>query len=239
MPIDKEAVRLEEVQSIYRQDKATQERWRGDNLGNRAILRERTQAVGQMLKIHHYYPLKEKRILDIGCGCGSALAGLLNFGAQARNLYGVDLLPERIAEARRRYPDLNFQCLNAEKLDFPAGYFHLALLFTVFSSILDDTVAYNLAREAFRVLGPEGAILWYDFRYNNPYNLNVRGIKLSGIRRLFPGAKIYLRTITVLPPLARSLGRATDIFYPILSKVPLLRTHYLGVLIKGIDAEII
>ena len=34
----------------------------------------------------------------------------------------------------------------------------------------------KVAAEMLRVVKPQGLILWYDFRYNNPRNSNVRGI---------------------------------------------------------------
>jgi hypothetical protein len=93
-------------------------------------------------------------------------------------------------------------------------------------------MAHNVAREACRVLKPGGAVLWYDFRYNNPWNPHVRGITRQQIHQLFPGLEMDLRTITLLPPLARHLGRMTPILYPLLAAIPPLRTHYLGLLIK-------
>jgi hypothetical protein len=52
------------------------------------------------------------------------------------------------------------------------------------------------------------------------------------IKELFPKLRTNLRTITLLPPLARRLGRFTPILYPMLSAIPILRTHYLGLLVK-------
>lgn len=170
-------------------------------------------------------------MLDIGCGHGGVLASLVDLGAPACNLYGIDLLPDRIEAARRAYPDICFACGNAEHLDFPDAYFDLVLLFTVFSSILDDGMAHNVAREACRVLKPGGAVLWYDFRYNNPWNPRVRGITRQQIHQLFPGLEMHLCTITLMPPLARRLGRLTPVLYPLLAAIPPLRTHYLGLLI--------
>jgi hypothetical protein len=102
----------------------------------------------------------------------------------------------------------------------------MVLLFTVFSSILDHRMAENVATEVRRVLKPGGAVLWYDFRYDNPSNPHTRGMTKRHIRRLFPGFTLNLRTITSLPPLARRLGRATSWLYPVLAAGPFLRTHY-------------
>ncbi len=229
--MDDEIQRIIKVYQTY-DDEAVQKRWSLDNPGNKAILIERQQAMKEILKTHGFWPLSDFRILDVGCGRGDVLASLQQWGAKPKNLYGVDLLPDRIEEAKRRYPDLNFLCANAEHLEFPNGSFDLVLLFTVFSSILDDTVAQNIAREVARVLRPSGAVLWYDFRYNNPWNPHVRGMTKWHIHRFFPEFEVHLRTITLLPPLARRLGCLTAILYPMLASVPPLRTHYIGLFIK-------
>jgi ubiquinone/menaquinone biosynthesis C-methylase UbiE len=227
-----EIERLIQVYQGYQQDPAVQARWSKTNVGNRWMAEERRRAIASLLQSHGFLPLQEKRVLDIGCGSGAVLASLTDLGAQPRNLYGIDLLPDRIEAARQAYPGICFICGNAESLDFPDAHFDLVLLFTVLSSILDNRMAHNVAREACRVLKPGGAVLWYDFRYNNPWNPHVRGITRQQIHQLFPGLEMHLRTITLLPPLARRLGRMTPILYPLLAAIPPLRTHYLGLLIK-------
>jgi len=230
MPSEREVERLRKVYQGYREDERARARWNSANPGNRAIFDERRREMRKMLEMHGYLPLDDRRILEVGCGTGGVLAGLLEQGARPANLYGVDVLPERIEEASRLYPEFHFRLGNAEKLDFPDAYFQLVLFFTVFSSILDDGMAENVAREAIRVLQPGGAILWYDFRYDNPRNPHVRGVRRRRIVKLFQGLDLHLRTLTLLPPLSRRLGRLTPVLYPVLVKVPPLRTHYLGLL---------
>ena len=234
MPVssDHEVRRIKQVYRIYRESHTIQAQWDESNPGNRAILRERQRTIRSLLSAHGFFPLADRRVLDVGCGSGKVLASLLELGARPDNLYGVDLLPERIAEAQQHYPDLHFQCANAEQLEFPDTSFDLVLLFTVFSSILDGQMACNVAHEVFRVLRPGGAVLWYDFRYDNPRNPNVRGMTKRHIETLFPGLHMRLHTITLFPPLARRLGRLTPVLYPVLAAIPPLRTHYLGLLVK-------
>ncbi len=229
MPSDDEVKRLAYVYHSYQH---LLPKWDESNAGNRAILRERQQAIGSLLRAYGFFPLSGWRVLDVGCGSGKVLADLLDLGAEPENLYGVDLFPSSIAEARQRYPGLHFQCANAEQLDFPDSHFGLILLFTVLSSILDGQMAWNVSREVSRVLQPGGGVLWYDSRYNNPRNSNVRGVTLPQIRRIFPDLKAYLYPITLLPFLARRLGWLTPVFYPLLGALPPLRTHYLGLLMK-------
>ena len=232
MPSDHEVQRLAQVYRTYRESHAIQAQWDESNPGNHAILRERQRGIRRLLSTHGFLPLTGRRVLEVGCGSGKVLASLLELGAQPENLYGMDLLPERIAEAQQHYPDLSFQCANAEQLEFPETSFDLVLLFAVFSSILNEQMSCNVAYEVSRVLRPGGAVLWYDFRYDNPRNSNVRGMNKRDIETLFLDFHMRLHTITLLPLLARRLGRLTLVLYPALASVPPLRTHYLGLLVK-------
>ena len=84
-----------------------------------------------------------------------------------------------------------------------------------------------------RVLRVGGGVLWYDFRFNNPANRNVRGMGRRSIIRLFPNFELRLQSLTLLPPLARRLGPLTSVLYPALARLPFLRTHWLGLLKQG------
>lgn len=168
------------------------------------------------------------RVLDLGCGYGSLLDLFHQQGVPADGLFGIDLLPNRIETARIRYPNFTFSEANAENIDFPDKWFDIVTVFTVFSSILDEGMAENVARSIIRVLASGGIIVWYDMRYPNPWNRNIRPMTKSRIRKLFPSFELQLKTLTLLPPLARHLGRGTDSIYPLLATVPILRSHYLG-----------
>jgi ubiquinone/menaquinone biosynthesis C-methylase UbiE len=232
MPIDQEVRRLVDVYAGYEQDEMVQSRWSDTNPGNQAILRERGRLVRSLLHKHGFLPLMRRQVLDVGCGSGDVLASFKNMGAQPENLFGVDLLSGRIEEARRRHSDLHLRCSNAERLEFSDTSFDLVLLFTVISSILDEEMAHNIAAEIQRVLKPGGAVLWYDFRYDNPRNPHTRAMTREHIRQLFSGFEVDLQTVTLLPPLARRLGRAASILYPVLTAFPPLRTHLLGLMTK-------
>ena len=232
MASEREVQRLQAVYQEYQADEAVQARWSSANPGNRANDQARRQRLRRMLEEAGVFPLTDQRILDVGCGSGHVLAGLIEWGASAKRLYGVDLVAERIEAARRRLPEADFRQANAETLDFDDACFDLVFLFTVFTSILDETMARNVAQEVRRVLKPGGAVVWYDFRRDNPRNPHVRGVPRREIATLFPGFEIRLHTVTLLPPLARHLGKLTPVLYPILTTFPLLRTHLLGLLIK-------
>jgi ubiquinone/menaquinone biosynthesis C-methylase UbiE len=200
------------------------------NAGNRLRMREHREQLQRILRQQLDRPLNECRILDVGCGYGSVLAWYRDLGVPSENLVGVDLLPNRVRAARESYPELTFHEANAEHLDFPDGSFDLVSAFTVFSSIIDPDMARNVARSMSRVLRPGGAVIWYDVRYPNPWNPHLRAVTKRGIRQLFPSCRTALESTTVLPPLARRLGRFGEQAYPLLAAVPALRSHHVGLL---------
>ena len=69
---------------------------------------ERERKLLAVLAQHGFTSLEHAKILDVGCGAGAWLRDFIRWGARLENLAGVDLLPERIAEARRLFPRNQF-----------------------------------------------------------------------------------------------------------------------------------
>jgi len=160
------------------------------------------------------------------------MARLAELGAEPSALTGIELLPERVASAHERFPELDVRVGNAEHIDCADASFDLVLAYTVFSSILDNVMARNVAAEIERALKPGGVLLWYDFRYDNPRNPNVRKMSESMVRSLFPAFRGELRPITLLPPVSRRLGVTAPMLYAAMAALPPLRSHLLGALVK-------
>jgi ubiquinone/menaquinone biosynthesis C-methylase UbiE len=232
METSAEVARLKGVYDEYAARGLDRSRWSNANRGNRAILMERERKARECLARSGFLPLDNKRILDVGCGTGEQLGLFQAWGARAENLFGIDLIPERVQAAQRRFPQITFQTVNAEALPYADGDFDLVAVFTVFTSILNPEMRDNISGEISRVLAADGAILWYDFRINNPFNPYVRGMPRTQIRRLFPGFRLALEAVSLVPPLARHLGAFTKLLYAPLRSVPFLRTHLLGLLFK-------
>jgi ubiquinone/menaquinone biosynthesis C-methylase UbiE len=224
--------RIKKAYLNYSQRKISQKKWSVINPGNQLIWQECKNKMKEILEDHGFFPLSHHRILDIGCGSGRVLETFRQWGSSPNNLYGVDLRNECIEKGKREFPEFTFLIGNAEYLNFQDHTFDLVLVFTVFSSILDNQMSFSIAKEIDRVLINNGAVLWYDFRFDNPKNLNVRGMTIKNIQLFFPKFNIYPFKITVLPPLARRLGRYTHIIYPKLAAIPFLLTHYLCLLKK-------
>ena len=163
---------------------------------------------------------------------GGMLQRFIKYGARPENLFGIDLLPDRIAQAKELNPLIDFKCGNAEALPYEDEFFDIVMQFTMFTSILDYTMKRNIAREMLRVLKPGGIILWYDYHMDNPKNPDVRGDKEKEINDLFMKCEINLKRVTLASPLARAIAPFSVILCELLEKIPLLCTHYLGLIKK-------
>jgi ubiquinone/menaquinone biosynthesis C-methylase UbiE len=203
------------------------------NPGHLFEVQERERRFLILLARHGFAPLNIKKILEIGCGTGYWLREFIRWGAQPENITGVDLLSDRVAEAKRLCPEaITVECGSAAELVFPNETFDLVLQSTVFTSVLDREMKQHLAAEMLRVVKQEGLILWYDYHVHNSQNPDVRGVKRREIYRLFPGCWIELRRITLAPPITRLIAPYSWLVCYLLGRIPFLCTHYLGVIQK-------
>lgn len=199
--------------------------------GHLFMIQDRERRVLSLLARQGLDRLADARILEIGCGTGQWLRDFVKWGASPANITGLELLPDRVAAARRVCPpDVTLVCGSARALTFPDQQFDIVLQSTVFTSILDADLRLAVAAEMRRVLKPGGVILWYDYHVNNPSNSDVRGVGRQEILRLFPSCAIDLQRVTLAPPLARAVAPYSRIACELLTLAPFLRTHYLGVI---------
>jgi ubiquinone/menaquinone biosynthesis C-methylase UbiE len=225
---------IERIRSVYarRRKEISRDRYALISPFNLLTMQERECAIASFLRLSSIRSLAGRRILDIGCGRGLLLRRLLEFDAEPNLLYGVDLIEEYVAEARRLSPHFKIMQSNAAALPFADASFDLVNQATVFSSILDPQMKHVIASEMLRVLKSGGLMLWYDFFLNNPRNPDVRGVRKKEIRQLFPGCDIRLRRITLAPPIGRLVAPHSPLLYMLLSSTRILCTHYLGLIKK-------
>ena len=121
---------------------------------------------------------------------------------------------------------------DGSRLPIASASVDLVLLFTLLSSVVDPDVQQAIADEVRRVVRPGGAVLCYDMRLPSPRNPNVTPLSRKRLAALFPGLRPTWRSTTLLPPLARRLGPATSVAFGPLLRLPFLRSHILGLLVK-------
>jgi SAM-dependent methyltransferase len=185
-------------------------------------------------------------VLDVGSGSGFLLDRLLGHGA-ARGT-GIDLMEERVAAGRARYPHLELVHGDAAELPFPDGSFDVVTQFTCLSSVLDAGVRAEIAAEMWRVATPGGAIVSYDLRpawaplgalgrlvrergSGAQHWTPVTTIDAGELRRLFPHGPLTLRTVTLNAALPAALRRRRGLTLA-LQALAVLRSHHLAVVRK-------
>ena len=210
-------------------------RYRHEHAATRLNLESIQHAIREALIRHGIVSLAGKRVLDIGCGNGSWLRRLVeSYGATQGQCVGIDLMKERIAAASKTSPEMEWHVGSAHALPFVDASFDLLLCFTVFSSILDETLSEAIAREMWRALAPGGFILWYDFAYNNPRNPAVHGMPEKRVRAFFPGdAHVDVQHIILAPPLSRLIAPHAYWLARSLERCKVLNTHLLMTIQKG------
>lgn len=174
--------------------------------------------------------LEGTRVLDVGVGSGYFLHRLVEYGAAEG--HGIDLMAERVAEGRKRYPTLDLRTGSATELPYADDEFDLVTQFTCLSSILDDEVRLTVAREMRRV--SRGWVLSFDMRGMHTPSIGRRaqpstptvGIGDDELRRLF-GEPSLLRRVALPFELAQRIGRRA-LLTQVLAAIPPLRSHLLG-----------
>ena len=209
----------------------------------------RERAALQLLGDAGFLSLRDKRILEVGCGSGQWLVDFETWGATRANLAGVDLVPERAARAKARLADVrdetgrivtagaDIRGGNAAELPWADASFDLVLQSMMFSSILDDAMRAAAAREMIRVLTAQGIVLWYDFFVDNPRNPHVRGVTKREIAHLFPGFRLHARRVTLMPPLARLLVPRWRLAAGVLESIRFLNTALVIVLQRAVGSS--
>jgi len=201
--------------------------------GHLFMLQDRERHVLGLLKKAGTDPLDKRLLLEVGCGTGQWLRDFIKWGVPPENITGVELIPERAAQARHLSPEsLRIELGSATRLAFPDASFDIVLQSTVFTSILVSETKRAVASEMLRVLKERGFVIWYDFYVNYPWHHQVRGVRKKEILELFPDCTVELKKITLAPPVCRVLANYSPLGCFILSKVPWLCTHYLGLIRK-------
>ena len=178
--------------------------------------------------------IKKMKVLEIGCGGGTNILQFLRWGFPPENIRGNELMLDRCAQARHLLPAA-VEIIEGDALGLrlPGNSFDIVLVSTVFTSILDESFRVQFAKKIWSLVRPNGAVLWYDFIYNNPWNPDVRAVPRRRLLELFPEARMLSRKVTLAPPLARFVCRVHPVLYSVFNVLPFLRTHLVAWLEKS------
>ena len=226
-----ELKRVNDVYDSYPKEKDLSYRWSILNEGNQYIENEIITLITSLFKTHKI-KIRNKKILDVGCAGGDTVRLLKNLGGLEENISGIDIRKSRLNQTRKLYPKANIVYMDARNLKFKNNEFDLICIFTVLTSIPNPLNRQKISNEITRVLKPGGVILYYDLRYNNPFNKNIKAIRRKEIDGLFPNMIKSIHSITLIPPIARRLGILTKFLYPFLSRQKTFRSHYGGIITK-------
>jgi len=99
---------------------------------------------------------KNKNILDIGCSTGNVARAIIDMSNN--NYYGIDISEKYIERAKKNSPKGKFMQMDAGRLEFKNELFDIVMINSVLHHI-DDNIAKNCLKEAYRVLKNDGKVL--------------------------------------------------------------------------------
>lgn len=178
---------------------------------------------------------QSSRVLDVGCGDGASLWLLLRLGFVPSNLFGVDILEDRILSAKAKNPLVRFECMDATRLAFSDDSFDITMESTMFLQMTDNDMAGRIAGEMIRVTRPGGSLLVCDWRYSKPGHREFSAVSQSRIAYLY---EVGTRTTVcqkfrgpLIPPVGRFLSKYVPSTYFIVHRLlPFLAGHMITVL---------
>lgn len=136
--------------------------------------------------------LKNKKVLMLGCGTGEECDLLETFGADKKNLVGIDLSKESINIAKEAYPDVEFIVGDMSNLPFKENTFDF-----IYSSLAIhySSTPDKIYREVYRVLKKEGLFLFsvgHPIRWSSAYKeIGGKMYRIIGCSRDDKESKVF------------------------------------------------
>lgn len=103
--------------------------------------------------------LKDKKILDWGCGPGRVIRHLPNVIGNDCEYYGTDYNKQTINWCSKNLPGIHFNCNDLEaKLPYPDNFFDAIYGISIFTH-LSEQMHYDWYNELYRIVKPNGIML--------------------------------------------------------------------------------
>jgi hypothetical protein len=188
----------------------------------------------KILSRFDFAAIQAKKVLDVRGSFGGNALQLLRWGFLPENITVNEVRSERCGHARDMLPTgIRVIEGNLLDLDLPECSIDIVFVWGFFTEILDLEIQERMATKIWSLVKPGGAVLWYDFVFDNPANPDVKGVPRRRVLELFPRAKVsILRKVRLAPPLARAVCRFHPRLYSAFNLFPFLRTHLVGWLEK-------
>lgn len=137
--------------------------------------------------------LANSSLLDIGSGEGDFLLTMIGIGADPTKITAIEYLENRIVRLRKRLPHI--QSHHMDYLHYEAEVkFDLITIMAVLTSIVDNTIRYDIVKKALSQLKENGHLIIYDFFDDQePFlNENYRAVSLQTIQTIAADCQITL-----------------------------------------------
>jgi len=230
-----------EAQAYYENYYGKKGNDRNNILINRGVLFQNLAFRKALVEALRTLPItKDFKILDVGSGSGTgdAFLQLLACEFHPNQLYGIDIIPERIEKGKSLFPNMHLTCDDATNMKYESCYFDMVMESTMFVSLIDNKASVEIAAEMLRVTKPKGYIMLIDWRYDfgRPgYNaLSQKRTKdLFGV-----GTKTKVHCVkngALLPPIGRFLSaHASPLYFLVQKTLPFLAGQVTTVLQKEV-----
>lgn len=230
--MNKETERIKKYYEFRSKSKLKNNIYSYFNINNLYMIHAREKKLLKLLSENGFGDLSNKTILDIGCGAGGMLRNFIQYGTIPGNLYGIDLIGERIKKAKEISANIHFIEGNASKLPYQSNFFDIISQYTVFTSIIDKDVKASVASEMIRVLRKSGIIVWYDMKISNPFDKNIKSIGKKEIIKMFPDCECVFYSVTLNPIISRILAKISVVFCSVIESLKIFNSHYFVIIRK-------
>ena len=153
------------------------------NIGNILMQSELYKEIENYF-IQNKFNIKKMRMLEVGCANGSIISNFKNFGILDENITGIDIRKKRLEDAKVLYPKVDFLFMDAQDMSFEDNSFDIITVFTLFSSVLDESIKIKIASQIKRVLKDSGVVIYYDLKIPS-LNNNVLSLRKNEICNIF------------------------------------------------------